>query len=141
MDAGLLCDEANRALVDLLATKSSIEAHQQTLVWELSVGLCQNESKTTKSIKTPKATYYKAVREAKTLCAHFIQEAKTLCSMAIRNAEAWEPPRLAHFRNHMPSPSCIWKSKPWRRRTEVSLTSSLPVKLLYKPALWNSIVH
>ena len=37
-----LCEEANRALGDLLATKSSIEACQQKLVWGLSTALCQN---------------------------------------------------------------------------------------------------
>ena len=49
-----------------------------------------------------------------------------------------EPPRLAHFNDHMLSPSSTWKSKLLRRRAWVSLTSSLPVKPPYKPALWNS---
>ena len=42
------------------------------------MALCQNDSKTMKSIK-----------EAKAICAHPTQEAKTLCSTTIREAEAW----------------------------------------------------
>ena len=51
-----------------------------------------------------------------------------------------EPPRMALFKNHMPSLSCDWKSKLLRRRTKVSSTSSPPARLLYEPALWNSAV-
>ena len=86
--AGLLHKEANRALGDLLATKSSIEACWQKLVWGLSMALCQNESETTESMKEANAICITAVREAKATCAHSIQEAKTLCSMAIKEAKA-----------------------------------------------------
>ena len=126
------------------------------------MGIHQKESKTTKSIWEAKTIYDTAFREAKTACAHFIQEAKThcpmaikeakatcahtiqkaktLCSMSIRDAEAQELPRMALFKKHMPHPSCTWKSKLLRRRTRFSLTSSLPVRLLYEPALQNSTV-
>ena len=50
-----------------------------------------------------------------------------------------EPPRLTHFNDHMLSPSSAWKNKLLRRRAKVSSTSSLPVKLPYKPGLWNSV--
>ena len=40
MDAGCLQEEANEALGKLLATKSTIDAHQQKLVWELGMALC-----------------------------------------------------------------------------------------------------
>ena len=91
-------EKANKALGELLATKSSIDAHWQKLVWELGMGLCQNDSKTTESIKEAKAICTYSTQEAKTLssttireskatCTHSIQEAKTLCSMAIREAE------------------------------------------------------
>ena len=70
---GLLCKEANRALGNILATKSSIEAHQQKLVSELSMALCQNESETTESIKEAKATCDAAVKEAKATCTHSLQ--------------------------------------------------------------------
>ena len=33
-------EEANKALGELLVIKSSIDAHQQKLVWELSMALC-----------------------------------------------------------------------------------------------------
>ena len=46
-DADHLQEEANKALGGLLTTKSSIKACQQKLVWELGMGLCWNDSKTT----------------------------------------------------------------------------------------------
>ena len=39
-DAGHLWEEANEALGELLATKSTIDTHQQKLVWELGMALC-----------------------------------------------------------------------------------------------------
>ena len=63
------------------------------------MALCQNNSKTTESIKEDKAICAHSTQEAKTLCsttikeakatcAHSIQKAKTLCSMAVKDAEA-----------------------------------------------------
>ena len=77
-DGGHLWEEANKALGELLVTKSSINACQQKLVWELGIALHQNDSKTVESIK-----------EAKAICAHSTQKAETLCSIAIREVEAW----------------------------------------------------
>ena len=77
-DVGQLWEKANKALEELLATKSSIDAHMQKAVQELVMDLCQNDSKTVESIK-----------EAKAICTHAIQEAKTICSMAIKEAETW----------------------------------------------------
>ena len=110
-DADHLQKEANKALGELLATKSSIDAYQQKLVWRLSMDLCLNESDTTESIREAKAICDAVIQEAKAACAHSIQEAdmccstaikeakatcahatkeaKTLCSVAIRDAEAW----------------------------------------------------
>ena len=76
-DMAHLWEEANKALGDLLAIKSSIDTHQQKLVLEYSMALHQNDSKTTESIK-----------EAKAICTHSIQEAETHCSTTIREAEA-----------------------------------------------------
>ena len=76
-DAAHLWEEANKALGVLLLIRSSIDAHWHKLVWELSMALCQNDSKTAESVK-----------EAKAVCTHSIQEAKSLCSTAIREAEA-----------------------------------------------------
>ena len=78
LDAAHLWEEANKALGDLLAIKSSIDAHWQKLVWELGMALHQNDSKTMESIK-----------EAKAICTCSIQEAETCCSTAIREVEAW----------------------------------------------------
>ena len=76
-DAGHLWEEANKALGGLLSTKSSINVLWQKLVWELSMGLCWNDSETTESIK-----------EAKPICAHSTQEARILCSTTIKEAKA-----------------------------------------------------
>ena len=83
MDTRLLHEEANRVLGDLLATKSSIKAHQQKLIWELSMALHQNDSKTTESIKETKANSNKAVKEAKATCAKAVKEAKATCTKSI----------------------------------------------------------
>ena len=53
-DAGCLWEETNEALGEMLATKSTINAHQQKVVWELSMALCQNKSKTAESTKKPR---------------------------------------------------------------------------------------
>ena len=71
-----LWEETNKALGDLLAIKSSIDAHLQKLVLEFSLALHQNDSETMESIK-----------EAKAICACSIQEAKNCCSIAIKEAE------------------------------------------------------
>ena len=57
--------EANKALGELLVIRSSIDAHLQKLVWELGMGLHQNDSDPTESIK-----------EAKAICTCLIHEAK-----------------------------------------------------------------
>ena len=99
-DASCLWEDANKALGELLATKSSINAHQWKLVWELGMSLCWNDSKTMESIKEAKAIctcstqeaeilHSTTVKEAKATCTCCIQEAKTLCSKTIREAEAW----------------------------------------------------
>ena len=46
-----------------------------------------------------------------------------------------ELPRLTHSNGVMPRPSNTWKNKSSKRKVRVRLTSSLPVKLPYKPAL------
>ena len=78
IDMAHVWEQANKALGDLLAIKSTVGANWWKLVSEFGITLHQNDSKTTESIK-----------EAKTLCTHSIQEAETHCSTAIREAEAW----------------------------------------------------
>ena len=93
-----LWTSGNKALNDLLTTKASIDAHRQRAMWELSVALCQSESKAAASIKEAKATcsqvtldahatYSQLTLEAKTNCCQVILEAKTTCSMAVRKAK------------------------------------------------------
>ena len=93
-DAAHLWEETNEALGELLSIKSSIDTCQCKLVGELSMALCQNDSKTTESIK-----------EAKAVCTHSIQEAETLCSTAIRETEAWGTFQAGSLQDH---------SVPWR---------------------------
>ena len=46
-----------------------------------------------------------------------------------------EPPWLIHSTRDMPRPSNTWRNKSSKRKAKVRLTSSLPVKMPYKPAL------
>ena len=97
-DASHPQEKANKALEELLAIKSSIDACRQKVVWELGMELHQNDSETMESIKEARAigthTTQDAealcsatVKEAKATCAHIIQEVEALCSTAIRDAE------------------------------------------------------
>ena len=72
LDVAHLQEEANKALGDLLATKSSIDAHQWKLVSNFSMTLWQNKSETLESIK-----------EAKVQCDCSIKEAEACCSLGI----------------------------------------------------------
>ena len=67
-------------------------------MWELSIALCQSESKAAASIKEAKAacsqvtldthaTCSQLTLEAKTNCSQVILEAKTTCSMAVKKAK------------------------------------------------------
>ena len=89
---------ANKALEELLATKSSINACRWKVVWELGMELHWNDSETAESIKEDRAVCTLAtldaealcaatVKEAKATCACTVQEAKALCSTAIRDVE------------------------------------------------------
>ena len=78
LDIAHLQEEANKALGDLLVTKSSIDTHWQKLVSNFSMTLWQNMSKTLESIK-----------EAKAQCDHSIKEAEACCSLATHQVESW----------------------------------------------------
>ena len=97
-DASHLQEKANKALEELLATKSSIDAHRWKVVWKLGMELHQNNSKTAESVKEARAICACAtldvealcsatVKEAKATCTCTIWEAEALCSAAIRDAE------------------------------------------------------
>ena len=72
-DTAHLWEEANKALGDLLAIKSSIDTHQGKLISEFGMALFQNDSEDMESVK-----------EAKVICTHSIQEAEACCSTAMR---------------------------------------------------------
>ena len=108
-DVAELWENANKALEELLTTKSSIDACRWRAIWELGMELFQNECETAESIqearvicscvtldveaqcfatvKEAKVTYVQTFREAKATHACTIQEAKTACSVAIRDAK------------------------------------------------------
>ena len=99
-DVGQLWEKDNKALEELLATKSSIDASRWKVVWELGMELHWNDSETVESIKEARAICAhvamgaealcsSTVKEAKATCPHIIQEAESACSMAIRDAEIW----------------------------------------------------
>ena len=75
-DMAELWERANKALEELLATKSSIDACRQRAIWELGMELCQNEPKTAESIK-----------EARAVCSHITMETEALCSTTVKEAK------------------------------------------------------
>ena len=52
---------ANKALEELLTTKSSIDTHRQRAVWELGMEPHQNESQATESFKEAKTVCFQVV--------------------------------------------------------------------------------
>ena len=96
-DVANLWEEANKALGDLLAIKSSMDTHWQKLVLGFGMALHENDSKTTESIK-----------EAKTICAHSIQEAENCCSVALREVEAQRASRAVSIQqSHHKAVQCL----------------------------------
>ena len=76
-DMGQLLEKANKALEELLATKSSMDACRWKVVWELGMELHQNYSKTVESIK-----------EARAICIHATLDAEAHCSTTVKEAKA-----------------------------------------------------
>ena len=77
LDIAHLQEEANKALGDLLVTKSLIDTHQWKLVSDFSMTLWQNESETLESIKEAKAHYDHSIKEVEAHCSLAIQEAES----------------------------------------------------------------
>ena len=75
-DAAEFQENANKALEELLATKSSIDAHRQTAIWELGMELHRNESETADSIK-----------EARAICSHVTLDVEALCFTTVKEAK------------------------------------------------------
>ena len=98
IDAMELQTNVNKALNDLLTTKTFINVCRQRAMWELGIALCQSKSKAAASIKEAKAacsqetfnahaTCSWLTLEAKTNCTWAILEAKTTCSMAVKKVK------------------------------------------------------
>ena len=78
-DAAKLWENVNKALEELLATKSSIDAHRQRAIWELGMELCRNESETAESIKEGRAICSCVTMDTEALCSSTVKEAEVTC--------------------------------------------------------------
>ena len=87
-DATELQENANKALIDLLTTKASIDACRQRAIWELGMELHQNESQAIKSIKEAKAVCCQVTLDPQALCFTTVKEAKAICSCVTLDAKA-----------------------------------------------------
>ena len=87
VDAMELRANANKALEDLLTTKTSIDTHRWRAIWELGIVPCHNESQAAKSIKHAKAVCSQATLDAQITCSWLTLEAKTNCSWTILEAQ------------------------------------------------------
>ena len=134
-DTSHLWEKANKALAEMLDTKWSINAHRKKVVWELGMEPCWNNSKTTESIKEARAICTHATQDTEALCSATVKEAKATCAHTIWEAKAQGASQLTHSNRDISRPSNTWRNKSSKRKVRVRLTSSLPVKLPYKPAL------
>ena len=91
--------------------------------------------------RKPRPSALQPSRKLRPLASTPFRKPKPFVPRPLGTRRPGELPRLTHFTKHMPSPSNTWKNKPSKRKVRVSLTSSSPVKLPYKPALWNSMVQ
>ena len=108
--------------------------------------LCQNDSKIMESIKEARAicahTTQDAealcsttVKEAKATCAHTVWGAEALCSVAIRDAEIQGASQADSLQQRHAKTIQHLEEQVIQEVGRVRLTSSLPVKPPYKPAL------
>ena len=155
--------KSNKALEELLDTKSSIDPHRWRAIWKLGMELCWNKSETAESIKEARAICshvtmdtealcFSNVKEAKVTCIQTIKETKTTHTCTIQEAEPPSllpsgmlrprgPSRLSHSTGNMPKPSKTWRNKSSERKAEAKLTSSLPIKWAYMPPQQSSEAH
>ena len=150
-DADLLWEEANKALGELLGTKSSTNTCQWKLVGNWAWLFAEMSLKQQNLSRKPSQLQHSYQGRQRHLhLLHTGGQNPLFYGHQGSQSDLWpvptpyrrlkpfalwpsgtqrprEPPKLAHFNNHMLSPSCVWKSK--------LLTSSLSVKLFYEPAL------
>ena len=80
--------EVNKALDDLLMTRSSLDAHWRKQVSDFEMALHQNESEATEAIMEAKALCGSTIREAEAHCTTLIREAEAQHAILIREAVA-----------------------------------------------------
>ena len=96
-DMSHLQEKANKALGELLATKSSINTHRWKQFWSWAWSFIA-VTEMTESIKAARATCTQTTQDAEALCSttvkeakathtHTIWEAEALCSVTIRDTE------------------------------------------------------
>ena len=86
-DMAELWEKANKALEELLATKSCIDTCGQRAIWELGMELHQNKSKMAESIKETRAISSCVTIDAEALCSSTVKEAKVTCIWTIKEAK------------------------------------------------------
>ena len=83
-----LWEKAKKALEELLATKLSIDAYRQRVIWVLGMELCWNESETAESIEEARAICSHVTMDAEALCSSTVKEVKVTCIQTIKEAKA-----------------------------------------------------
>ena len=161
-DVAELWEKANKALEELLATKSSIDAHRWRAIWELGMELHQNQSKAAESFKKPQPSApmlpwmlrpfaSQLSRKQRSPACELSKKPRPSAPAPTRRSKPlvlWSsgmlrpggPLRPSHSTGNMPKPSETWRNKSSERKVEAKLTSSLPVRLPYMPAQWSSKV-
>ena len=84
----LLQVEMNRAMGNLLTTRSSLDAHQQKQVSDFEMALHQNNAEATEAIRKAKAHCRATIREVEAHHTTHIREAEANCASVIMEAEA-----------------------------------------------------
>ena len=159
-DMAELWENANNALEELLATKSSIGACRQRSIWELGMELCWNEFETAEPIKEVRAICSMLPWTLRPCALQLSRKKRSPTSepskkprppaptpsRRLKLLALWPsgilrpggPLRLSHSTGNMPKPSETWRNKSSERKAEAKPTSSLAVRLPYMPVQWSS---
>ena len=124
---GQLQEKANKALEELLATKSSIDACRWKVVWELDMELHQNNSRQQSPSKKPEPSLPvlpwmlrpSALQLSRKPRPPVPTPSGKLKPFAPQPLGMWrpeEPPRLTHSTGDMPRPSKTWRNKSSKRK-------------------------
>ena len=124
----VLSQNESQAAESIKETKATCS--QVTLDAQTTCSLLTLEAKTNCSqvILEAKTTCSTVVKKPKTTRGCMVHEGKATCSKAISEVKTWRLLRLSHSKWSMATSCGIWRNKSSKRRTEVKLTSSLPVR-------------